>query len=229
MDESLSGKILTKIGLAILTLALVDLLFVNWWIVKGQNSNTPLGGRAGKNQNVTSQNPGPASSPVPINSPEPTPATASLLTASSPNPNPSPQVVTQTVVEKQTQTVVQTAQKEIFIPIGSASTFSNNYADLPGLSVSIDTTKYSAIDSVDFEASIWVDGGNGKVSAQIYQSGVGPIFNSQITSSSSQGTLVISPGINLGSGSYTYKVQAKTDLVNFAAHVENARIKIILK
>ena len=34
MDESASGRILGKIGLAILAIALADLVFLNWWTLK---------------------------------------------------------------------------------------------------------------------------------------------------------------------------------------------------
>lgn len=201
---------ITKIGVAILALALVDLLYINYWMVKSQN--TGLGVSGSETRTIDKE-----FSPSP-------PASVSA----SPNVE-TKTVETKTVVEKQTQTIVQTAQKEIFIPLGSGSTQSNSYVDLGGLQVSIDTTKYSAIDSVAFEGSIRVQGGNGKMYARLYQKDVGGVIGSEISTSSATGTLGSSSSFQLQSGNRVYTVQAKTDLVEFPAYIDSARLKIILK
>lgn len=216
MDQSLLSRILAKIGIAIIVLALADLLYLNWWIVKSQKP-------------VTSDQRG-AEGIISVASPS-----VSSVVSPSPQPSPSPivetkTVETKTVVEKESQTIVQTAQKEIFIPIGSGSTFSSSYADLAGLEVTIDTNKYSSIESVVFEGSIWVQDGNGKMFTQLFNKTDGhPVWNSEISTSSASGTLTASSKINLDSGSKTYKIQAKTNLTSYAAHVDSARIKITLK
>lgn len=227
MDNSLWQRLIAKIGLAILAIALVDLVYINWWVLKNQNSNIPPEARLvndGKDQNVENTR------IVGRNLIEPTPTPVS-----SPAPTSQPKVETKTVetktiVEKETQTIVQTAQKEIFIPIGSGSTKNNSYEDLAGLAVTIDTSKYPNIESAVFEGSIWVADGNGKMFAQLYNSSdKHPVWNSEISTNSAKGVLTTSGNITLDKGAKTYQVQAKTNLISYAAHVENARIKITLK
>lgn len=212
MDQSIFTRILSKIGIAIIALALADLLYINWWMIKNQRIDSG-GQKQEESRAVTEATPAPSPSVSP-----------------SPEPTASPVVETKTVVEKETQTIVQTAQKEIFIPIGSGSTKKSSYDDLAGLEVSIDSNKYANIESVVFEGSIWVQDGNGKVYAQLYNKTDGhPVWNSEISTSSATGVLTTSSKITLSSGNKTYKVQAKTNLTEFAAHVDSARIKITLK
>ena len=217
MEQSLFSRILTKIGIAILAIALFDLLFVNWWILKYQRSNIKDQNKDMTRvveQNLIEPSPTPQSSPSPIVEPKTETKT----------------IETKTVVEKQTQTIIQTAQKEIFVPMGQGSTNSYTFADLNGTDVTIDTSKYSAIDSMIFEASIWPEGGNGRAYAQIKNvTDNNPLIESQITNSSASGVVKTSGKIPIPTGTKTYRVQAKTDITNFAAHVENARIKITLK
>lgn len=214
MDDSFASRIFAKIAIAILVLALADLLYLNYWAIS-VNSRQLTVDSSQNGQIVTLPSPDPDASPSP-----------------SPIVSDSPKTIVEkeTVVEKETQTIVQTAQKEIFIPIGSGSTKNKDYIDLPGLEVTIDTAKYGVIESVVFESSIWVQDGNGKMYAQLYnKTDSHPVWNSELSTSSASGVLTTSPAITLDSGSKTYKVQARTNLVEYAAHVENARVKITLK
>jgi len=218
MDQTFAQRILTKIGLAILVLALVDLLYLNYWVLQNQKLNI----KDQKLEDVRTIQMVVTPSPVPKESPSPKPSFEPKVETKT--------IETKTVVEKESQTIVQTAQKEIFIPIGSGTTSSNSYIDLAGLEVTIDTNKYSQIESVVFEASIWVQDGNGKMFAQLYNTtDKHPVWNSEISTSSSVGTLATSSKITLDSGARTYRVQTKTNLTSFAAHVDNARLKIVLK
>lgn len=208
MDQSALGKIIAKIGIAIFIIALVDLLYLNYWVIKSDKSTVES--RQSEKQSETAN----VSSPVPS-------STASPI--SSPQATPNAPVV-------ETKTVVQTAQKEIFVPIGSGNTKNRSYTDLSGLEVTIDTTKYSAIESVVFEATVWVEGGNGRAYAQLYnKTDSQPVWNSEVSSPLGTGTFKTSQKLTLTTGSKTYTVQAKGDLEGYAAHVDNARIKIILK
>src|SRR3989344_1873570 len=223
MEQPLLSRILAKIGIAILTVALADLLFVNYWLIKNEDL---------KGQKSTAENgiqlsrviePKPESSPTPSFSPSSSPTKSSSA-------QPSPIFKTETVIEKQTQTIIQTSQKEIFVPMGSGSTNSHTFFDLSGTDVTIDTSKYPTIDSVVFEASIWPEGGNGRAYAQITNvTDNNPLIESQITSTSSSGTVKTSGKIPIPTGQKTYRIQAKTDITNFVAHVDNARIKITLR
>lgn len=223
MEQSLASRILTKIGLAILTVALFDLVFLNWWILKKSDVNMPLNQQINTEGTVASSpNPNivyPSASPIPI-------ASATPQSSGIPQQN----APTQTVIQKETQTIIQTPQKEIFIPLGSGSAKSSTYTDLSGVEVSIDTTKYPPIDYMDFEASIWVTNGNGKAWARIINvNDNNPFIESEISSTSSSGTYRISSKIPFVYGPKTYRVQAKTDITDYAANVSNAVIKIILK
>ena len=222
MDDSLPSRIFTKLGVAILAIALLDLAFVNWVIIKDQ--------KAQKAQDRTTQEAsvnksGGAAVSSPEVSPSPSPKDEiqpKEVGASEPNPPVGGQ--------KETQTIIQTAQKEIFIPMGSGSTTSGTFTDLAGTDVTVDTAKYSQIESVVFEASIWVTGGNGRAWAQITNVGdKNPLIESQINGASGTGEVKASGKIPFPSGAKTYRIQAKTDITNFAAHVENARLKITLK
>lgn len=207
MEQSLLSKILAKIGIAILVVALFDLTYLNYLTFKSAKTNEA--------RTIDLK-------PSPSATVEAVPDVSSQAQEAAEPAEPAP-TVTQ-------ETIVQTAQKEIFIPIGSGSTFNNNHTDLAGLEVTIDTSKYSAIDSVSFEAAIWVQDGNGKMFAQLYNKSDGhPVWNSEIATSSAKGVLTTSSKVSLDSGSKTYRVQAKTNLTAYAAHVENARVKITLK
>ncbi len=204
-------RIIVKISVAILIIALADLVYVNYWIIKGAKTES---------QNQVSNK-----------SKSENPEVSPFLITATPSPSAETKTVeTKSAVEKETQTIIQTSQKEIFIPVGTGSTFASSYTDLGGLEVTIDTTKYSAIESVVFEASIWVQDGNGKMYAQLYNlTDKHPVWSSEISTNSAKGILTTSGKITLEKGMKTYRVQAKTDMNAYAAHVDNARIKIVLK
>ncbi|MEK7581437.1 MAG: hypothetical protein AAB512_04080 [Patescibacteria group bacterium] len=222
MDESASGSIFSKIVGAIFVLAVLDLMFINWWLLKKSDA-----------ANVSFLPP--SASPQVLNSPLPQPSpsppdveakkegaklsdSAKVTTTNPPLASPTPTVV------------VQTPNKEIFVPMGTGQTKSGTFADLNGVEIGIDTTKYSGIDYIVFEGSIWVDGGNGRAWAQIRNvEDNNPLIESQISNPTLTPLLKTSGKIPLPSGYRTYRVQAKTDLTEFAAHVENAHLKIVLK
>ncbi|MCR4324673.1 MAG: hypothetical protein NUV69_03215 [Candidatus Curtissbacteria bacterium] len=207
----MGSRILGKIIAAIFIIALLDLVYLNWWVVQNQSSKI-------KDQNLEADRKIEIS-PTPLASASPTPPPAGIKT-----------VETKTVVEKETQIIVQTAQKEIFVPVGSGTTNSNSYADVAGMEVTIDTGKYGQIDSVFFEASVWVTGGNGRGYAQLKNiSDNNPFIESTISSASGTGDVQTSGKIPLPSGNKKYGVRGKTDITEFAVHIDNARIKITLK
>lgn len=222
MEDVGTGSILSKIVIAIFLVALLDLVFINWWLLHKSTSEAVVGQVADvvKNQNGIVVN-----SPTPLPSPSPVEKAISNSSSisdqkivSSPVPSPTP------------QTVVQTANKEIFIPMGSGQTKSGSFTDLSGVEITIDTSKYIDIDYVVFEASVWVDGGNGRAWAQVKNvNDNNPFIESQITNPTSTPTFKSSGRIPVPAGAKTYRVQAKTDLTDYAAHVENAHLKIVLK
>ena len=217
MDQSIGSRILGKLAVAITIIALLDLAYVNWWIVKSQKSEVNVQSDEERREVETK-----VIEPSPIASPSSSPANEPKVETKT--------VETKTVVERETQTIVQTAQKEIFVPMGSGSTTSSTFVDLSGTDVTIDTNKYSSIESIVFEASIWVEGGNGRATAQLYNvDDKTPYIESQMSSTSGSGSVKTSGKVPIPSGRKTYRVQAKTDLTNFPAHADNARMKITLK
>src|SRR3990167_2273824 len=173
MDDSLPSKIFTKLGVAILVVALLDLAFVNWVIIKDQKAQNAQNAQNTTNRESSADKSTDVSTPSQeesLNSspsPEAQPKEVGASELNPPAHSGSEPSGSKTAGEKETQTIIQTAQKEIFIPMGSASTTSGTFTDLAGTDVTVDTAKYSQIDSVVFEASIWVTGGNGSAWAQI--------------------------------------------------------------
>lgn len=212
MDNSLPARILSKLAFGLIALALVDLVFVNYWILRNQKVDTQTSGQT-------------------IVSSETQKDTPSSLPSAAFSPSPQVKTIeTKTVVEKQTQTIVQTAQKEVFIPIGAGFSNSDKFEDLAGTDVTVDFSKYPPIEFMIFEASIWVVGGNGKAWGQLKTvADNNPLIQSQITSISPTGQVKTSSYLPIPTGVKTYRMMAKTDITNFAAHIENARIKITLK
>ena len=213
-------SVLIKIGVSILLIALVDLVYINYLVLQNfrkasLNEAEQKAPRAVESVDSTSA----------LVSPSPTVTKADSNT---PAASPTPTTVYQTQVQE--KTVVQTAQKEIFVPIGSGSTFSDSYATLSGVEVTIDWSKYSGIESIVFEATMKVEGGNGRAYAQLVNvTDSNPLNESTLSSSSGSGEFKVSGKIPQVSGVKTYGVRAKTDIVNFAAYVQNARVKITLK
>ncbi len=225
MENSFAGRFVAKIAVAIFIIAALDLVFVNWWILKSNRQGGSLVGTEISNNKAVDNN---VVSDSFSATPAATPVVSDIQTENkdaairqSPSPTAQPAAI---------QTVVQTANREIFIPMGSGQSKSDTFADIGGTEVTIDTTKYSPIDYVVFEASIWVDGGNGRAWAQIKNvNDNNPLIESQISNPTSTATSRTSGKIPIPSGSKTYIVQAKTDMTDFAAHVGNARLKIVLK
>lgn len=219
MNDSFWQKFIIKIGVAIFVVALADLAYINYWVLKNQDKVSYPQPAEDRSASLTPPSP----SPSPYGTPSPSPTKSSA-----------PEATPTTVVEKNTvvsqQTVVQTAQKEIFVPVGEGLTKSQKYVDLSGAQVTLDSSKYSGISSVVFEANLWVTDGNGKMYAQLYNSTAKrPVWFSEISTSSATGTLIVSAPITLDPGANTYILQAKTDLEQFPANVRSARIKITLK
>lgn len=215
VEQSLLAKILAKLSIAIIVVALADLVYLNWLVLGNKSVRT-------EKQEASSS---PEASDT---SPSPTPSSAEATEGKPAEETKT--VETRTIVEKETQTIVQTAQKEIFIPMGSGATKSHDFADLTSTDVTIDTSKYASIQSIVFESSIWVEGGNGAAYAQLYNvSDKTGYIESQISNNTGTAVVKTSGNLPLPSGQKTYRVRAKTDIVEFAAQVSNARIKITLK
>lgn len=133
---------------------------------------------------------------------------------------------TQTVVSSGS-TSSSTPVKEAYIPIGSGSASNNEWEDVKGLKVYIDTTKYTRIKSAVFEASVSLPSGNQFVYVRLYnETDKHPVWFSELYFQ--EGTLpafLISQPIVLDSGNKLYKVQMKTQLKSTAI-IDQSRVHL---
>ncbi len=131
--------------------------------------------------------------------------------------------------------IVKTAQptqpptvREFFIPLGTGTTASDSWTDVPGAQAMIDAGQYSAIKSVTFEAAVYVPDHNEGVWVRLYNSTDNyTIGGSELYfADGNKSALMITGSIGLGAGNKLYKVQMKTQL-KFPANLTNARIHIL--
>ncbi len=123
-----------------------------------------------------------------------------------------------------------TSVKEYYVPFGSGSGSSPDWQDVSGLQASVDSASYGNIKSVVFEASLHVPTSNEIVSVRLYNAtDKHPVWNSDITFiGDSSSVFLVSPSINLDSGSKVYKVQMKTQLQS-PAILDQSRLHITVK
>lgn len=125
------------------------------------------------------------------------------------------------------QTIINSSIKEVFIPFGSTTNATDDWVNT-GLAVTIDSTKYTSIKSVTFEAGIFIPTGNETAYVRLYNAtDAHPVWFSDVSASGGTSQLVISPSITLDGGSKTYYVQMKTSL-KFQANLTEARLHIVL-
>ena len=117
--------------------------------------------------------------------------------------------------------------KEFFVPLGSGSNSSDDWQDVAGAKVSIDTTNYPSIKSATFEALVHIPTGNEIAYVRLFnETDKHPIWTSEMSLEGGTPQLLVSKPIALDPGSKTYKVQMKTSL-KFQAILDQSRIHII--
>lgn len=150
---------------------------------------------------------------------------SSTIIASTPTPLPisNQQEIIPTTTPSETSQV-----KEFFVPLGSGSNSSDDWQDVAGAKVSIDTTNYPSIKSVVFEALVHIPTGNEIAYVRLFnETDKHPIWTSEVSLEGGTPQLLVSKPITLDSGSKTYKVQMKTSL-KFQAVLDSARIHILI-
>jgi hypothetical protein len=116
--------------------------------------------------------------------------------------------------------------QDYFIAFGSGTISATDWTDVPGLSVSVDSTKYTAVKHVLFEASIFIPTGNQKVYVRLYNStDKHPVWYSEMSHEGGEAKLLVSPDITLDTGVKVYQVQMKTQL-GFSASLAQSRLRI---
>ncbi len=125
-------------------------------------------------------------------------------------------------------TAKASSQKELFVPIGSGTNASDDWEDVPGLQVVIDTAQYDKIKSSFFEAAVNVPSGNEIVYVRLYNvTDKHPVWYSELTFvNANTSQQLTSDKITLDSGNKAYKVQMKTQL-KIPASLNSSRIRII--
>ena len=120
----------------------------------------------------------------------------------------------------------QSQTKEFFVPFGSGSNATSDWEDVAGLKAYIDTTKYSSIKNVVFEASVRIPTGNEVAYVRLFnETDKHTVLFSDVSLEGGEAKLLVSSPITLDPGNKLYKVQMKTSL-KFTAILDQARIHI---
>lgn len=116
--------------------------------------------------------------------------------------------------------------REVFIPLGSASTFATDWVDT-GAQVYIDTTVYADIREAYFQASLRSN--SGVVYARLKQMNEKvAVPGSEISHAGGTATFVGSGEILLSPGNKLYAVQLRSQ-TGQEVFVENARVRMVLR
>ncbi len=139
-------------------------------------------------------------------------------------------VSTTTTSAKKTTTSVPVASsgvKEFYVPFGSGSGSADDWTDIPGMQVYIDTTKYNKIKQAVFEATIRIPTGNQVAYAQLFNvTEKHPVWFSEVSLEGGTPKLLTSQPITLDKGNNLYQVQVKNSL-RFPTFLDQARVHII--
>ncbi|MCL5069288.1 MAG: hypothetical protein M1308_00050 [Actinobacteria bacterium] len=129
---------------------------------------------------------------------------------------------------KPTQTLTNSSVKEFFIPFGSGSNSTDDWADVSGLQVYVDSLQYSQIKKIVFEASVHIPTGNEKAYVRLFnKTDQHPVWFSEVSMEGGAPQLLISNPITLDSGNKLYQVQMKTSL-KYQAILDQSRIHITI-
>ncbi len=117
--------------------------------------------------------------------------------------------------------------KIFYLPLGSGSTKSLEWVDIPGLVTYIDPANFNKVKTFIFEASLRIPTANGQMDVRLYNKNDGrPVWFSDISSQSSTSILIQSQPITFEPGNKLYQVQARTSM-GFDSFVDFARIKFV--
>jgi hypothetical protein len=195
----------------------LNILFLNWQFLKGEKKEV-----------------------VPVSTQEGSPQVSPLPFMSEENQDACPEACLQalaTVTGQIDQTPTSSAApislfpvvKEVYIPLGTGSTRSQDWEAISGAEAVIDPVNYPAIKSMIFEASVRIPTGNGQVSAKIFNvTDQHDVWYSEIVSEGPVSQRQESKEINLASGRKLYRVMMKSSM-GYEAILDSARIKIILQ
>jgi len=115
----------------------------------------------------------------------------------------------------------------VYIPLGSTgSSQALDWTSIATFEAEINSDDYAGYTNMYLEVNMRAFQGNGKAFARLFNKTDGTaIVSSEISTTSSDYTSVISSGFKLSGGKKTYRLQLKT-LTGYAADVQLARIKV---
>lgn len=125
--------------------------------------------------------------------------------------------------------VYYSGAKEVYIPLGSGSTKSEDYEELAGVEAVVDLDNYPQVKEVIFEATMKIPTANGKAYAKLYNvTDKHDAWNSETWAEGSSAYRGEAEGVSLASGRKLYRVKMKSTM-GYEAVLDSARIKIILE
>jgi len=135
----------------------------------------------------------------------------------------------QTISSPSAAPLISATVKEVYIPLGTGSTKSQDWEAISGAEAVIDLANYPQIKSIIFEASMRIPTANGQVHAKLYNvTEQHDVWYSEISSEGPVSQREESKEISLASGRKLYRVMMKSTM-GYEAILDSARIKIILK
>jgi hypothetical protein len=121
------------------------------------------------------------------------------------------------------------SSKEYFVPLGSGSGSSTEWADVSGAQAYIDSTLYPAKKTVTFEVTLGIPTGNQKAWARLYNAtDKHPVLFSEMSMEGSEPQALVSSPITFDTGKKLYIVQLKTQL-GVLTNILQSRIHIVAK
>lgn len=124
------------------------------------------------------------------------------------------------------QVITTAASKEYFIAFGGGSNSTDYWADVTGLTATINSSAYGSIKETRFEASVYIPTGNETAYVRLFNvTDQHPVWFSEVSLSGGTPQLLVSDPITLDPGQKTYQVQMKTTL-KFQAVLSQTRVHI---
>ena len=204
-DERRAGVIIFVIGILVVIL-IANVVYLNSILLKNaaSDSATKASIRPPLAASPTSSE---VSTPVSVSTETPMPPSLAQSTVSYP----------------------QNSIKDYFIPLGSGTNQTSDWADVPGVQAVVNLGQYQNIKEIRFEASVYVPTGNQSVSVRLFNAtDKHPVWYSEVAMSENTSASLTSGPIIYEKGDKLYTVQMRTQLQSLA-NLTQARIHIILK
>ncbi|MBI3980816.1 hypothetical protein HY345_02350 [Candidatus Microgenomates bacterium] len=197
---------MNKLPIILFCVVLVNLLFLDYYFFIKDKNNT---------QSVQVSSPANNEQGVTV-TPDPIAVTETVITSTpTPTEKPAPQ-----------PPAVVSASREFFISFGTGSSSANDWEDIAGLQVTVDSESYNKIKSTTFEATLRIPTGNESASVRLFNvTDKHPVWFSEMSMDGGTPKFLSAP-ITLDTGNKTYQVQMKTSL-KYPAYLDQARIHIV--